>query len=208
MLRRPYRPTSRLALRAALAFSAVSLLALPVPPDAHAQTAEEVMDRLADLGIDFMEVAVSIADRQSLGERAGVIYLWDRERSPDDATARAHLLGVEHLVNAGIPAVNRMEVDYESGILGPNRFRMGGVLRNLDIRGDEGRYEVRATVDWELFDARAEENVWKGSSRGLARGAVLGENGQQPNALLDAVLKSLDKVLEGDVPDAIDRAEG
>ena len=177
---------------------------------AAAQSAEEVMERLEELKIGFMGIATDIPDRQYLGERgseddnqsAAMVYMWDREATPDDAVAREHLLTVESLQRAGIPAVHGSEPDFQEGMAGPNRYRMAGVLTNLDIRGEQ-RYEIRSSLDWHLFDTETSEVVWSGSSRGMARGAVLGDRGQMPNTLLDSVLNALGKVLEKEVPDAM-----
>ena len=194
-------------------------LALAVPTPAAAQSPEEVMKKMADMGIDFMGMAVDIADRQNLGSRdvptganrnrgadptrgGTIIYLWDERPTPDDKSTPEHLLTIQHLQFAGIPAGPGKEVDFQEGMGGANRYRMGGIITNIQIGGSD-RYEVRVNVDWQLFDTESSSIVWEGSSNALARGAVLGDRGEQPNVLLDATIDALDKVLDKEVKDAI-----
>jgi len=175
---------------------------------------------MAELDIEFMGIAVDIPDRQNLGRREArgddegrgvvttqgtIVYAWDAEKTPDDAGAREYLLSLDHLRMAGIPAVPGAKPDMERAY-GGQRYRLGGVLTGLQIGGDE-RYEVRANLDWQLYDARSSSVVWEGSSSAMARGATLGVRGESDNVLLDAVLKAADKVLEEDIADAIEENE-
>lgn len=206
-------PLALKALAAGLA------LALALPAPVAAQSPEEVMKKMADMGIDFIGMAVAIPDRQNLGSRSApaagnrdrgadptrggtVVYAWDEMSTPDDKTAKEHLVTLENLQYAGIPAIPGKDVDFEAGVAGSSRYRMGGIITNIDIGGDD-RFELRMTVDWKLYDTESSSVVWEGSSSALARGAVLGERGEQPNVLLDATLSALDKVLDKEVKDAI-----
>lgn len=211
------RPSIR-HLPGAAAVAAAMLLA--TAPSVGAQSPEEVMETMTELDIEFMGIAVDIPDRQNLGRRAvtgeddgrgvvanqgSVVYAWDAEKTPDDATAREYLLSLEHLRMAGIPAVAGTKPDMNRAY-GGQRYRLGGVITGLEIGGDD-RYEVRANVDWQLYDARSSSVIWEGSSKALARGAALGVRGESDNVLLDAVLKAADAVLEEDIPDAIEENE-
>ena len=192
-----------------LGLAAVALAAAAAP--VRAQSAEKVMERMIELGVDFVGVATNIPDRQNLGRREApsgtVVYAWDVARTPDDQVAREHLLSVDHLRNAGIPAVGGRAPEFEDGMFGPQRFRLGGILTGIDIRG-EARYEVRVNLDWQLYDTEVAAVIWEGSSRAMARGAVLGDRGEQPNVLMNAVVDALDSVLDDEVPGAIDEARG
>lgn len=196
------RPTS------ALLAAAMTLVA--VAPSA-AQSAEEVMGAMAELDIEFVGIASDIRDRQNIGYRSTpdgrqIVYAWDRDLTADDRVAREHLLAVAHLQAAGIPAVEGASPEFESGTFGRQRYRLGGTITSMDIRGEE-RYELQMNLDWDLYDSRSSSTIWEGSSRSLQRGAALGDRGEPDNVLLNAVLDALDKVLEDDVPEAIDDDE-
>lgn len=200
-----------------LALAGLAALALSATP-AAAQSPEKVMQRLAELDIEFAGIGADIADRQNLGRRevqesAGdnrgaladrdvVVFAWDVQRSPDDRVSDEKLLSIEHLQAAGIPAVHGGAPDLTRGY-GNQRYRMGGTITNIEIGGDD-RYEVRMNIDWEVYDSQSSSVVWEGSSTKLARGAALGDRGESDNVLLDAVLGALDAVLDDEVPDAID----
>jgi hypothetical protein len=210
------------APRVPLAFKILAAglaLALAVPAPAAGQSPEDVMKKMADMGIDFMGMAVDIPDRRNLGSRdvptgsdrnrsadptrgGTVIYLWDEQPTPDDKSAPEHLLTIQHLQIAGIPAGPGKEVDFQEGMAGANRYRMGGIITNIQIGGSV-RYEVRVNVDWQLYDTESSSIIWEGSSNAMARGAVLGDRGEQPNVLMDATIDALDKVLKKEVKDAI-----
>jgi len=194
-------------------------LALVLPAPAAAQSPEEVMKKMADMGIDFMGMAVNIPDRQNLGSRdvatgedrtrgadptrgGTIVYVWDERPTPDDKSAPEHLVTIHHLQIAGIPAAPGKEIDFQEGMGGANRYRLGGIITNIEIGGST-RYEVRVNVDWQLFDSESSSIVWEGSSNALARGAVLGDRGEQPNVLLDATIDALYKVLDKDVKKVI-----
>ncbi|HSM08933.1 MAG TPA: hypothetical protein VLA33_07925, partial [Gemmatimonadota bacterium] len=72
---------ARLAHLGALALVAALVTASP----ATGQSAEQVMERLQELDIDFVGIATDIADRQNLGTRDApsgvVVYAWDAERT-------------------------------------------------------------------------------------------------------------------------------
>ncbi|MGD8496492.1 MAG: hypothetical protein PVF05_09905 [Gemmatimonadales bacterium] len=214
------RSSRNAAPLAAKLLAAGLAVALAAPAPAAAQgSAEKVMKKLADMNIDFMGMVVDIPDRQNLGVRqvasgadrnrgadptrgGTVVYLWDERPTPDDKSAPEHLLTIHHLQAAGIPAGPGREIDFQEGMAGANRYRMGGAITNIDIRGSD-RYEVRVTVDWKLYDTKSSKVIWEGSSSDMARGAVLGERGEQPNVLMDATIGALDKVLDKEVKKAL-----
>lgn len=196
-------------------------VALGLPGLAHAQSAEKVMKDLAKLDIDFVGIASGLPDGQYLGERdldersqdqrsAGdrasqtgrVVYTWDSHASPADKVSAEHKLAIEHLTRAGIPMVRGGSVELERGMFQNNRYRMGGVLNRIDIRG-KSRYEVRVTIDWTLYDGKEQKVLFTGLSTGMSKGAVLGDRGEQPNSLMDSVIDALDNVLDKKVPEAL-----
>lgn len=187
------------------------LVAAPVliagsPTGVAGQSPDEVMGAMNELGIEFVGIASTIPDRQNIGRREPsddqeIVYAWDAESTSDDRVAREHLLSAAHLQMAGIPAVEGESPNFESGMTN-QRYRLGGILTSIDIRG-EVRYEVRLAFDWKLYDTRSSSFVWEGSSRSMQRGAVLGDRGEPDNVLLNATLDALDKVLAGEIPGAI-----
>lgn len=212
------RPSIRHFFGVAAAAAAAMLLA--TAPSLGAQSPEEVMETMAELDIEFMGIAVDIPDRQNLGRREAtrdddergvvtnqgtIVYAWDAEKTPDDATAREYLLSIDHLRVAGIPAVPGTKPDMDRAY-GGQRYRLGGTLTGLEIGGDQ-RYEVRANLAWQLYDASTSSVVWEGTSSAMARGAALGVRGESDNVLLDAVIKAADSVLEEDIPEAIEENE-
>ena len=186
------------------AVAAVALLGMPLP--ANAQSPEEVMQTLADLDIEFVGIATDIPDRKNLGMRqtadGQVVYAWDVARTADDRVAREFLLSTEHLQAAGIPAVRGTSPEFESGMFGSSRYRMGGTLTGLEITGSV-RYEVKMNLDWQLYDTESSSVIWEGSSSSMKRGAALGVRGEADNVLLRGVLGALDSVLDDEVEDAM-----
>lgn len=201
------RPDSRRPLT----LLAAGAVALVTASPAVGQTPEEIMGEMAELGIEFVGVSTDIPDRQPIGQRNtthGLVrYAWDAQPSADDRVAREHLLSVDHLRVAGIPAVPGSSPEFESGMYGNSRYRLGGTLTDIEIRG-ESRYEIRVNFDWQLYDTESSSVIWEGSTRGMARGAVLGDRGEADNTLLDAVLKALESPLEEKIPEAIEAAGG
>lgn len=203
----PARPRLLRLARPAHLGALALVAALVAASPAAGQSAEQVMERLQELDIDFVGIATDIADRQNLGTREApsgiVVYAWDAERSADDAVAREFLLSVENLQAAGIPAVHGSSLDFTGGMFGTGRYRMGGVLTAIDIRGDVG-YEVKVNLDWHLYDTESSSVVWEGSSSSRRRGASLGVRGEPDNVLLNGVLAALDSVLEDEVAEAVE----
>lgn len=198
-LRRIARPAGL----GALALAAALVTASP----AAGQSAEKVMERLQELDIEFVGIATDIPDRQNLGTREApsgvVVYAWDVERTADDAVAREFLLSVENLQAAGIPALHESSLDFEAGMFGNGRYRMGGILTAIDIRGNVG-YEVKVNLDWQLYDTQSSSVVWEGSSSSRNRGVSLGVRGEPDNVLLSGVLRALDSVLKDGVAKAVE----
>lgn len=205
----PMQQVRRLArtTRVAAVGAVATLAALVAAPSAAGQSAERTMETMQELDIEFVGVATDIPDRQNLGSRDSsdgiVVYAWDVERTPDDRVAREQLLSVEHLQAAGIPAVHGSSLDFERGMFAGSRYRMGGILTGLEIKGN-GRYEVKVSLTWQLYDTESSSLVWEGKSSSIKRGAALGTRGEPDNVLLNGVLGALDSVLEDEVADAID----
>jgi hypothetical protein len=206
----------RIPVLAALVLGAVFAL----PGAASAQNAEKIMKSLEKLDVDLVGVAAALPDGQYLGERnldergdaretgdrasptGRVVYVWDAKASAADKVSAERKLAVEDLARAGIPMVRGGSVELEKGMFNANRYRMGGALSRIDIRG-KSRYEVRVTVDWTVFDSKSGEVIFSESSTGMAKGAVLGDRGEQPNTLMESVIDALDNVLKKKVPDAM-----
>lgn len=185
---------------------AAAAAALLLPPAAAAQ---DINDKLADLSLGIVAITVDMPDGQFVGERSvpnqrrGVeTYRWDVEVTPDDRVSEDELLGVEHFRFAGLPVERGTEVSFTEGIFGRERFRLAGRLIALDIRGAE-RIEVRSEVVWSVYDTESEEVIAELKSKGLAKGTVLGIGGEQPNALMDSVIDSLEEFLDEAGEDAI-----
>jgi hypothetical protein len=75
------------------------------------------------------------------------------------------------------------ELDFVGGMYRDVRYRLGGTLTRITI---SRLYDVRLTVDWQLYDTESESMVFTGSTNGFARGSNLGLTGMQPNAMLDS----------------------
>jgi hypothetical protein len=189
-----------------VAGTALAVTLVTVPP-AAGQSAEKVMEHMRELDIEFVGIATDIRDRQNLGSRNSpsgpVVYAWDVGRTADDAVAREFLLSVENLQAAGIPAVHGSSLEFERGMFGSSRYRMGGILSAIDIKGD-ANYEVKCNLDWQLYDTESSSVIWKGSSSSRKRGASLGMRGEPDNVLLKAVLGALDSVLKNQVAGAVE----
>jgi len=181
-----------------------ALAVLATAPALAGQSPEQTMQKLQELDIEFVGIATDIPDRKNLGVRetadGPVVYAWDVERTADDRVARELLLSTEHLKVAGIPAVGGTSPEFESGMFGGNRYRMGGTLTGLEITGSV-RYEVKVNLDWQLYDTESSSVIWEGSSSSMKRGAVLGIRGEADNVLLRGVLGALDSVLDDEVED-------
>lgn len=182
-------------------------LSLVAAPPAPGQSADQVMEQLQELDISFVGIATDIRDRQNLGSRDApsgtVVYAWDAERTSDDAVAREFLLSVENLQAAGIPAVHGSALEFDNAMFGDSRYRMGGILTAIDIKGNVG-YEVKVNLDWQLYDTESSSVVWEGSSSSRKRGASLGVRGEPDNVLLNGVLGALSSVLDDGVAGAVE----
>lgn len=185
----------------------VSRLATPLAIATFASAApassQEVMKTLEALDIDFVGVTVDIEDNEYIGQRGNTEYRWDVMATPADRGTRDHKLAIEHLMQAGIPAARGGEINLERGMFADTRYRMAGVVQRIDIRGDT-RVEVRVTVAWKVYDAEEGVSVFEGETTGLGKGVTLGEHGEQPNALMESVIKALENVLDKEVPAALD----
>jgi len=172
-------------------------------------SAQDINRKLADLNLGIVAVTIDMPDGQYVGERVlptandrVETYRWDVEVSPGDRVSEDELLGVEHFRFAGLPVAAGTTINFTEGIFGPERFRLGGRLTALNIKGSN-RIDVRTEVVWSIYDVETGEVIVELKSKGLAKGTVLGVRGEQPNALMDSVIDSLEEFLDEEGEDAI-----
>ncbi len=134
-------------------------------------------------------VVADIPHRQYLGETGGTgqaptVYRWLAELTLLDRGSTDVQISVQDLQAAGLPLLDQeAELDFVGGMYQPVRYRLAGTLTRISI---SGLYDVRLTVDWQLYDTETASIVFSGSSSGFARGQNLGLTGMQPNAMLDS----------------------
>lgn len=190
-------------LRVGTALGAMLLLAIPTSSDA-----QNINKKLNRLQLSIIGVTIDMRDGQSLGRsRDGAVFLWDEEITPGDRVSSDKLLGIEHFEFAGLPVVPGTNVSFTDGIFGPERFRLAGRLTSLSI-DFRGQYEVRAHLNWSIYDTETSEIVAEREVKGLAKGATIGSRGEQPNALMDSVIDSLEEFLDEAGEKAIKAARG
>ena len=88
----------------------------------------------------------------------------------------------------------------ETSAAGDNQFPtvyrwLAGTLTRISITR---LYDVRLTVDWQMYDSEAGSMVFTGSSDGFALGQNLGLTGMRPNVMLDSFQDCLARVLGQD----------
>ncbi|TFG66196.1 MAG: hypothetical protein E4H28_02570 [Gemmatimonadales bacterium] len=189
-------------LRIGTALGALLLVVLPTSGDA-----QKINQRLNDLRLEIVGVTIDMPDGQSLGRSLnGGLIRWDAVITPDDRVSSDQLLGIEHFEFAGLPVVPGTEVSLTKGLFGPARFRLGGRLTSLSI-DLRGQYEIRAHVDWSIYDTRTSTIIAEQVVKGLGKGFVLGDRGEQPNALMDSVIDSLEEFLNAAGEKAIKAAQ-
>lgn len=158
---------------------------------------------MLDKGIDMFGVVAGIPHRQYLGETSAAgdnqfptVYRWLAELSLIDRGSTDVQLSVQDLQAAGLPMLDQeTQLDFVGGMYEPVRYRLAGTLTRISITR---LYDVRLTVDWQLYDSEAGSMVFTGSSDGFARGQNLGLTGMRPNAMLDSFQDCLAKVLSQD----------
>ncbi|MBT8478926.1 MAG: hypothetical protein KJO06_08420, partial [Gemmatimonadetes bacterium] len=102
----------------------------------------------------------------------------------------------QYLGESGALGVNQTPTVYRwGGMYEDVRYRLAGALTRISI---SGHYDIRLTVDWQLYDTDTESLVFAGSSNGFARGQNLGLTGMQPNAMLDSFQDCLGNLLGAD----------
>jgi len=142
-----------------------------------------------DMGIDMFGVVADIPHRQYLGETGGTgqaptVYRWLAELTLLDRGSTDVQISVQDLQAAGLPVMDQgTQLDFVGGMYQDARYRLAGTLIRISI---SGVYDVRLTVDWQLYDTDTASIVFSGSSSGFARGQNLGLTGMQPNAMLDS----------------------
>lgn len=191
-------------LGAAILVGAALLLTLPT----HG-AAQDINQKLTKLRLGLVGLTIDMPDGQYIGESNSdrTTFRWDVELTPDDRVSQDQLLAVEHFQWAGLPICPGNELSFTKGIFGPERFRLGGRLTSLNIQGRE-RYEVRSHVHWSIYDTETSSIIIERDAKGTARGAVLGLRGEQPNALMDSVIDSLEEFLKKDGEKALKAARG
>jgi len=158
---------------------------------------------MLDMGIDMFGVVADIPHRQYLGETTAAgdnqfptVYRWLAEMSLIDRGSTDVQISVQDLQAAGLPMLDQeTRLDFVGGMYEPVRYRLAGTLTRISITR---LYDVRLTVDWQLYDSEAGSMVFAGSSDGFARGQNLGLTGMRPNAMLDSFQDCLAKVLSQD----------
>lgn len=145
---------------------------------------------LLDRGIDVFGVVADMPNRQYLGESStagagrGTVYEWQAEHTLLERGSPAVQISVEDLQLAGLPVLDEdVGLDFTGGMYRDVRYRLGGVMNRISI---SGHFDVRVTVDWQLYDTESGTMVLTTASDGFARGQNLGLTGIQPNALKDA----------------------
>jgi hypothetical protein len=142
-----------------------------------------------DMGIDMFGVVADIPHRQYLGESTGTnqaptVFRWLAEHTLLDRGSTDVQIAVQDLQAAGLPVMDQgTQLDFVGGMYQDARYRLAGTLTRISI---SGLYDVRLTVDWQLYDTETASIVFSGSSSGFARGQNLGLTGMQPNAMLDS----------------------
>ena len=158
---------------------------------------------MLDMGVDMFGVVADIPHRQYLGETSAAgdnqfptVYRWLAELSLIDRGSTDVQISVQDLQAAGLPMLDQeTRLDFVGGMYEPVRYRLAGTLTRISITR---LYDVRLTVDWQLYDSEAGSMVFAGSSDGFARGQNLGLTGMRPNAMLDSFQDCLAKVLSQD----------
>ena len=155
---------------------------------------------LLDMGIDMFGVVADIPHRQYLGEKSAAggyqfptVYRWLAELTLLDRGSTDVQVAVQDLQAAGLPLLDQgTQLDFVGGMYEPVRYRLAGTLTRISITG---LYDVRLTVEWQLYDTETGSTVFTGSSDGFSRGTNLGLTGMRPNAMLDSFQDCLGKLL-------------
>ena len=112
------------------------------------------------------------------------MYRWLAEHSLLERGSTDTQISVPDLQRAGLPILDEgSDLDFVGGMYRDVRYRLGGTLTRITI---SRLYDVRLTVDWQMYDTESDSMVFTGSTSGFARGSNLGLTGMQPNAMLDS----------------------
>jgi len=158
---------------------------------------------MLDMGVDMFGVVADIPHRQYLGEtiaaggnQVPTVYRWLAELTLLDRGSTDVQISVQDLQAAGLPLLDQgTQLDFVGGMYEPVRYRLAGTLTRISI---SQLYDVRLTVDWQLYDTETESMVFTGSPDGFARGQNLGLTGMRPNAMLDSFQNCLGKLFGQD----------
>jgi hypothetical protein len=156
-----------------------------------------------DMGVDMFGVVADIPHRQYLGESGGsgvnqapTIFRWLAEHTLLDRGSSDVQIAVQDLQAAGLPVMDQgTQLDFVGSMYRDVRYRLAGTLTRISITA---LYDVRLTVDWQLYDTETSSMVFSGSSNGFARGQNLGLTGMQPNVMLHSFNDCLGDLVDQD----------
>ncbi|MBT8461817.1 MAG: hypothetical protein KJO44_04770 [Gemmatimonadetes bacterium] len=183
---------------------AIGAIALGACSSATSQSSASLTPAdVLDMGIDMFGVVPDIPHRQYLGESGALgvnqtptVYRWLSELTLLDRGSTDTQIAVQDLQRAGLPMLEEgTRLDFVGGMYEDVRYRLAGALTRISI---SGHYDIRLTIDWQLYDTDTESMVFAGSSNGFARGQNLGLTGMQPNAMLDSFQDCLGNLLGAD----------
>jgi hypothetical protein len=154
---------------------------------------------LLDMGVDMFGIVAEIPHRQYLGEstamganQATTVFRWQAQHTLLERGSTDVLISAERLQVAGLPVMEQgAELDFVGGLYEDVRYRLGGTLNRITV---SAHYDVRVTVDWQLYDRDSGAMVYSGSSSGFGRGQNMGLTGIQPNAILEAYQDCVDNL--------------
>lgn len=163
-------------------------------------TVEVTPETLVDMNVDMFGIVADIPHRQYLGEsrptganQATTVFRWQAQHTLLERGSTDVLISAERLQVAGLPVMDQgTELDFVGGLYEDVRYRLGGTMNRITV---SAHYDVRVTVEWQLYDRDAGRMVYSGSSSGFGRGQSMGLTGIQPNAILEAYQDCLGKLI-------------
>jgi len=152
---------------------------------------EVTPETFLDMDVDMFGIVADIPHRQYLGEstptgagQATTVFRWQAQHTLLERGSTDVLISAERLQVAGLPVLEQgAELDFVGGLYEDVRYRLGGTLNRITV---SAHYDVRVTVDWQLYDSDSGAMVYSGSSSGFGKGQSMGLTGIQPNAILEA----------------------
>ena len=152
---------------------------------------EVTPETFLDMDVDMFGIVADIPHRQYLGEssstganQATTVFRWQAQHTLLERGSTDVLISAERLQVAGLPVMEQgAELDFVGGLDEDVRYRLGGTLNRITV---SAHYDVRVTVEWQLYDTDSGVMAYSGSSSGFGRGQSMGLTGIQPNAILGA----------------------